>query len=435
MKSPHWICAAIIITGSAATQLAAESDDRWSELYRTGLALYEQEQYQPARAVLLDALAEAGKTPPNDDRLPATLHTLGVTEKSLKQYADARRHLEAALDIWSTSTEPVRQKAATLETLAYLLAETGDWHGAEQRLFAALAIHERLYGAASCEAALFLSRMSAVYIGRGQLENAKALLYRALDIEMKSLAAGDLELLTTKLKLAHTLRGLGDVGAARQYASEAETAGRSSPIYPEILAVLGDVYRLEGDTARAVPLLRRAIALAAARPSERELPAAVLSLAYIDLFEGRLISARDGLRSGLAMMERGGVESPAIATAQVGLALLLALEGKYPEASALLDAAHPILKPELSGDHFFQAGEHFFQALELIVRATIVAARGDRVRTLGAARLATGAVEQETPRNQVTLWQIYARLMKPHRRDVARNAEARGKTLARGFRE
>src|SRR5215831_7022257 len=250
-----------LVTVLAAAQPPAQPTQSWNDAYWAGLALFEQRDYERARAALLDALMDLPDRPPVDWRLPATLHVLGVSEQALGRYDEARQHLEAALSRWPATGENARQMATTLESLGNLLAEKGDWEAAEQRFRSAIALKERVYGAASLETASTLSRVAERFISRGQLLGAKPLLERALDIQRPSLPAADADLLTTRIRLAHTLRGLGHLEAARRYAADAEAVGRQSHLYPEILCILGDLYRREGNSTRAVPLLRQAIAL------------------------------------------------------------------------------------------------------------------------------------------------------------------------------
>ena len=424
MRVP-WVYVVLTIAGSAQTQPLVVPGDQRGDAYQAGFALFQRGEYESARMALLGALAEAQQRVPKDQALPVTLHTLGVVEGKLGRYADARPHLEAALNLWSASGDNGRQMAITLEALGYLLSDAGEWVAADERLRAAIEVRERVYGVSSGEVAAALGRMAEIFLRRGQLQRARSLLDQALAIERQSLLPDDLSLLTTQVGLAHALRGLGDLNAAHARAAEAEAAGRQSPIYPEILGILGDLYRLEGESAKAVPLLRRAIALAAARNSDRELPAAVMSLAHVDAAQGRLASARDGFERGIAMMECSwGAGAPEIASAQVGLASVMLEQGKLERASALIDAARPLLDSAYSEDHLFRA-------MELVVRSAVAAARGDRDRAAEALLWAMAAIERQEPRNQVGLWETYSRLLKPYRPDLARDAGKRGRALAR----
>ena len=415
-----------LVTVLAAAQPPAQPTQSWNDAYRAGLALFEQRDYGRARAALLDALVDLQDRPEVDWRLPATLHVLGVCEQALGRYTEARQHLEAALSRWPATGENAGQRATTLESLGNLLADTGDWDSAEQRFRSAIALKERAYGADSLETASALSRVAETFISRGQLLGAKPLLERALDIQRLSLPAADADLLATRIMLAHTLRGLGHLDAARRYAADAEAVGRQSRLYPEILCILGDVYRLEGNSTRAVPLLRQAIALAALRSSEQELPAAVISLAYVDLTEGRLLSATKGFQRGIIMIQRlWGAGGPEVASAQIGLAAAMLELRRVEEASALLDSAQPFIESVFPDDHVFQA-------TGLVLRAALAAARGDRDRTAEDVRLAWAAIEREAPgAAQAGLWAICARSMRPYRPDLAKIAERRSRKRSR----
>jgi tetratricopeptide (TPR) repeat protein len=425
MTFRYAVCA-WLVTVLAAAQPPAQPTRSWNDAYRAGLSLFEQRDYERARAALLDALVDLHDRPPADWRLPATLHVLGVSEQALGRYTEARQHLEGALSGWPATGENAGQRATTLESLGNLLADTGDWDSAEQRLRSAIALKEGVYGAASLETASTVSRVAERFIARGELLGAKPLLERALDIQRQLLPAADADLLTTRIMLAHTLRGLGHLEAARRYAADAEAAGRQSRLYPEILSILGDVYRREGNSTRAVPLLRQAIALAALRTSEQELPAAVISLAYIDLTDGRLLSASEGFQRGIMMIQRSSSAGrPEVAAAQLGLAAAMLEARRVKEASVLLDSAQPFIESAFPD-------EHVFRAMGLILRATLAAARADRNRTAEDVRSAWAAIELEAPgATQAGLWTICARLMRPYRPDLATVAGKRSRKWAR----
>ena len=418
----RYAACAWLVTALAAAQPSAQPNDSWNDAYRAGLALFEQRDYARARAALLDALVDLQDQPPVDWRLAATLHVLGVSEQALGRYTEARQHLEAALSRWPDTGENAGPRATTLESLGNLLADMGDWDSAEQRFRSAIALKERVYGTASLETASALSRVAERFISRGQLLQAKPLLERALDIQRPLLPAADADLLTTRIMLAHTLRGLGSLDAARQYAADAEAVGRQSCLYPEILSILGDVYRREGNSTRAAPLLRRAIAFAALRTSEQELPTAVISLAYIDLAEGRLFSATNGFQRAIMMIQRlWGAGRPELASAQIGLAAAMLELRRVEEASAHLDSAQPFIDSVFPDDHAFRA-------TGLVLRAALTAAGGDRDRTAEEVRLAWAAIEREAPgAAQAGLWAMCARSMRPYRPDLARIAEKRSR--------
>ena len=161
------------------------------------------------------------------------------------------------------------------------------------------------------------------------------------------------------------------------------------------------------------------------------MPAAIISLAYIDLVEGRLASATSGFQRGIAVMQRlWGGDRPEVASAQAGLAAAMLESRRVDEAAALLDAAQPFLASSFSDDRGFQA-------MEPVLRAVLAAARHDRDRTAEQVRAAWAAIEREPAAAQAGLWSVCARSIRPYRPDLARIAEKRSKTATRevAFRE
>jgi hypothetical protein len=153
----------------------------------------------------------------------------------------------------------------------------------------------------------------------------------------------------------------------------------------------------------------------------------VLSLAYIDLVEGRPAAARDGFERGLTMIQRlWGPDRPEAASAQIGLAVLMLEERRPEEASALLEAAQPLIASAFPEDRLFQT-------TEIILRAALAQARGDRNSASDAIRSAWSAIEREKPRTQQELWEISAALLRPYRPDLAKAAAKRSKALRRGI--
>lgn len=390
------------------------------EAFEKGLALYRQGEFAQARTVLLSALenpqnAAAGRA--------AVLHVLGLSEESLRLYGDARLHLEEALRTWPEDAASQEERTITLESLAYVLCEAGDFAAGERVFLEAIAAKAKLYGPQSAEAAAAKSNLAEVYTHRGQLAKAKVQLQEAFVTEQATLPAGHFRRLTTQIRLSSVLVQSGEAGEAVRVAGEAEAAGRDSALYPEILSALGDAYRQRGEMARAVPLLKRSSALA--EKAGRVLPPAELALAYIDAQEGRLLLAEQRFQRVMATMERlSGPGTVEVALAQIGLAGVEVRQGRAREASGLVEAGFLRVEQSLPPDHPFRAAS-------LVIRAAVAAAGEGPVPVGEAVHAAVEAINRLAPQQRASEWQAYVMLMKAHRPDLAKAGEKQLRNINR----
>ena len=414
---------AVLSIAAAAAPVGAA--DRWIATYKAGLDLFEHGEYTRARGILLDALLEAQARKPVDWQLPATLHTLGITEQALGQYRESRGHLEAAVDLWPRTGDNGKQSSITLESLGSLLSDAGEWDAASREFLAALSLKEQIYGVSSIEVASTLAKVAESCISRGQLRRALPLLDRALEMQTHLLPAADPAVLTTRIMLAHVLRGLGYFEAARLHASTAETAGRQSSLYPEILAVLGDVYRREGNPARGVPLLRQAITLAAAfgtgvaggcaepgvhRPGGRKAGGGPQRFRTRADDDPTLMGTRPS-GGGIGPNRPGGGDARG-AKAGGGFG---APRGRPPADRERIPGGSPV------------------SGLELILRAALAQAHGDHGSARDAIRSAWAQSNGRSRGIKKSCGESLPSVMRPYRPDLAREAAKRNKALRRGF--
>jgi tetratricopeptide (TPR) repeat protein len=103
-------------------------------------------------------------------------------------YVQAWKHLERALSIHEKIFGPQDERTAeTLGKLAELLQEQGDFTGARQHLVRALAIHEKIFGPQDERTAEALDKLAELLEEQGDLQSARRYLQRALAIREKVL--------------------------------------------------------------------------------------------------------------------------------------------------------------------------------------------------------------------------------------------------------
>jgi tetratricopeptide (TPR) repeat protein len=225
------------------------------------------------RARRLDALALAladGGAPPASgaetsafllDRLGSYRH--GV----LAAYAEARRCFEKA----AASYERVLggdhpSTAASLNNLASLLQDQGDYEGARPLLERALQIYEKALGPDHPVTATTLNNLAFVLKSLGHYSEARPLYERALSIRRKALGADHPDTATSLNNLAGLLYAQEDYGLARRLYERAlalseKALGAEHPATATCLNNLGNLLYARGEYENARPLFERALAI------------------------------------------------------------------------------------------------------------------------------------------------------------------------------
>jgi tetratricopeptide (TPR) repeat protein len=178
--------------------------------------------------------------------------------------------------------------------LASALEAQGDLEGARSEL-ASLAAHGDVPGLGA--------RVAVILIKLGRKEEALA-------AYQKEIAAGGIAVATTKVAAARLAIELGHKDAARALA---ESAVEDDPRTPGALLVLAGVWRLLGDSARALLALRRALAVDGSAEVQLEYGRALSALGRDEEALSALEQARDipeaGVERGRILLRRGEIDS------------------------------------------------------------------------------------------------------------------------------
>lgn len=248
---------------------------------------------------------------------------------------------------------------------ADFLTELGDHaqathHTAEAlRIFEWLAEYcERQYTADHPNTLLILQRLAVSRRETGDLEGARELQERVLEVYERTLALDSFELAAARANLAGTLADLGDLPGALALEEAALTIfERSLPADdPNLLAVRGNLafHKLElGDVEGALELQREIVAALESSVAEAPLQLgwALVRLGTIQQEMGRIADAETSIERGLLELQ-GNLPSDhlMLASARVNLAGNLAELGDLAAARALQQEALTVYSDQLEPD-------------------------------------------------------------------------------------
>jgi len=316
-------------------------------------------------------------------------------------HSQAAQLFRDALAIREKTLGPEHSDTATsLNNLADLLRDQGDFAGARPLHERALAIRERALGSEHPDTATSLNNLAILLKAEGDFAGALPLYQRALAIREKVLGLEHPDTATSLNNLANLLRDQGDFAGARSL-HERALAIREKALGPEhsdtatSLNNLAVILKAQGDFAQARPLFERALSIYE-RALGLEHPAVALSLnqlAFLLQAQGDFAGAQPLCERALAIREKAlGPEHPATARSLNNLANLLKARGDLTGARRLHERALAIHETALGPDHphtatslhhlalLLQAQGDFAGALPLMERALAI-----RDKVLGRA--------------------------------------------------
>jgi tetratricopeptide (TPR) repeat protein len=214
-------------------------------------------------------------------------------------------------------------------------------------------------GAAATEAGRILRRSSVYFLGRAQLDDAKSVATRALEIHRRH-KAGNAEIASDLAALGRVYQAMDDLGSARDCFVEAvalneATFGTDDPKVVRDLTYLGRFLRRIRDLDGARVTLERAVRIAkrAKEPNRRDLSSAMGQLGRVLQELGQLKKARTVLSTALKIDEADlGPTHPDVATELVNLARVLRELKELDTARAHLDRALAITTDAFGADHY-----------------------------------------------------------------------------------
>lgn len=199
---------------------------------------------------------------------------------------------------------------------------------------------------ASIEEATSLNRLASLYNNWGNFSKAESLQREALAIAEKHLKAADNEIAIHKLLLADTLRQQGKYKAAEPYLQAAvanlKKANPRSREYAAALNNLGALYFWMGDYSRAEPLLERGLNLREEICGNEHIDVAnsLGDLAALNYQKANYTVAQKLFQKALAIREKQlGTNHPLTASTMSNLGNVYATTGQTAKAKTMLTKA------------------------------------------------------------------------------------------------
>lgn len=352
--------------------LAAQAKPEWSISYREGVTAFAAGHYKEAISFLTAALADAKAVSAPDLKLAQITHVLAMSYQFYGDLAQAEPfYLQAKSILETAGAEGQSLLAVTLSGLGLLRIEQEKWNEAETTLTRAIDLcHAARTGTGRCGLTA-MRNLGDLYTALGRLDDAASLFERAVNMARQE---PGLE----RSFVAAILRSLGYVYLQKAAYEKAEPLlreamessranGDNTPGYADSLLGLARMYRAQHDTARALPLVKKATAIyeAAGDPLKA---IAWDELGMIALEDRKFSTAREwfvrSLEFDRTTFGAGHITS---LRAQVDLAQAYLGERKYT-------AAHELIETALAGERKLLGDTHFEVARSQMLAAEIDAA-------------------------------------------------------------
>lgn len=333
---------------------ASNRSRQWVHSMAAGQLAYEAGQYGEAVRQLKIALANAEKFGPRDMRLSSTLNRLAQVYHDQGEYQKAeplyRRSLRLSERALGSSHPDV---AASMNNLATLYRDEGEYARAEALYKRSLRIVRKALGPESTDTAISLNNLAELYSDQGKYAQAEPLYKRSLEIWEKNLGPQD-------LNVAVGLNNLGALYDNEKKYAEAEklykralaikeiSLGTSDPSIALSLSNLGKVYVAEGKFKEARPVLYRALTIMHWPLEENASPVTGRALDHLATFyraQGSYDLAEYYYKKSLDVTRKSqGDRHPNVAKTMRDYAVLLR-ETHRPAEAAKMEASAKAIRP------------------------------------------------------------------------------------------
>lgn len=335
--------------------IAAINDGNAGQAIQLLLPLYEQAKTWPAEDVRRVETALV---------LARTYQYHGQLNQAEPLYLEAIEWLEAR-----------REKSGSLLALAFddlgrLRLEQGRWPEAENLLCKARDLYCKTRNARDPRIANVNRLLGETYLSQGRIADAVTLLEQAADTLRQTQDAPVQTLAAALRSLATAYTVQGRYPDAESLLKESiqlnREAGQTQLDLADSMQALGHVYLLLHDTARAMPLLEKAVRIFEVR-DDSHLPSALSELGAAALQDGKYAIAKDYLGRALEINQaQFGWDHVSIALVQGGIAEAYFGERNYNQAAAMIQQA-------IATDQSSVGKAHFSVARLLLLEATIEA--------------------------------------------------------------
>ena len=288
------------------------------------------------------------------------MKTMGDVYRALGLFNEALPLLEGSLAIHEkTLGEDHPKVAGSLNSLANLLNETGDYAAAKSFFERALAIWEKGPGTDGLRVAETTNNLAILLEDTGDYAGAKPLYERSLAFKEKVLGADHPGVAGSLDNLGILLRKMGDLNAAlplheRALAIDEKALGPEHPRVAGHLGNLGTLFAIAGDHERAAPFYERALEIRekVLGPDHPGVAASLNNLAINKMERGDYEAARLLHERALAIRENAfGPDHPAVAASLLNLGNSCRAAGDDVEARSHYERALAIREKALPPDH------------------------------------------------------------------------------------
>lgn len=289
-----WILAGLMAV--LGVTLPAQERTDWVASFQDGAAAFQRGRYQGAVRFLTTAAGQVKEFPAGDLRririaavLAMACHFAGETDRAEKLFLEAKNLLE------SGDAKDAGLLAFTLDGLGELYQQRGNWQQAEplfKRSFDLCASSSGATGMCAFTALRHLGELHAALNHAGQ---AEAYFQRCLDAFRENPALTQAARATILRNLGGVFLLEGDVAKAEPLLEESlrlsEALGDNDAGLADCLVSLGRLRRIQHDPARALPLLNRAVRLYETS-GDSNLASALHELGLTEISEGKYALAR-----------------------------------------------------------------------------------------------------------------------------------------------
>jgi serine/threonine protein kinase/Tfp pilus assembly protein PilF len=286
--------------------------------------------------------------------------TIGSTYMALGLFADAEAQLRRALLMrQSVLGENHPDVASSLDDLAGLMLEKGDYSAAEPLYRSALAMNRRLLGERNATVALNLANIALLLQKQARYAEAESLSRESLSMRRDILGENSADFATSLSNLATLLQAEGKYAEAEPLQRTALSTRRAllGPNHPEVASSLNNlagILQAQGKYAEAEPLLREALATDKAIYGDEHpsVPETLNNLAIVLDYQGKYTEVEPMYREALVLYTRIlGEKHQSVAACMNALAVLLQARGEYTEAESLHRQALAMRRELLGNTH------------------------------------------------------------------------------------
>jgi len=372
-----YLCAIALHAGAQEPKPASEAKADWFTLHRAGIAAFDSDRHAEALANFETSLPLAQTREQN----AITLVEIGYCLGELRRDAEAVEQLEKALTAWRSIDATGSWAAETAARLANEQRRVSQYVQAERTLRLALGAKPR----DDASAAALLNVLGNLITDQARYAEARQAFETALRLSpgqsrnrlFALIGLGDVERLTRQWQPAVT-----HLNEALAVSRSVENGGWE----PVALRGLGVTYSEMGDTARAEPLLRRALARFEATPAlSTQYAETLVALGTVYAQDRKPALAEEAFNRALKTSQGIAADDSVTAQTLQLLAALLVRENRFPEAVEYAKRAFQIAQATLgevgpsvasalggiafveakSGD-FHDAEKHFGEALRML---------------------------------------------------------------------